>query len=180
MLEGRPARFGGGWIVDRHAMLDIIDRLRSAVPREVEDARTVLRDRHNILDKASEDATIVVNKARDEADQRLNSHDMVLDAQRRASEIADRAQTEAREALDTARREAAAIRGDATTQAVEQAFEADRYSLDMLRRLDSQLSTIEASVRAGIDQLDQKLQREEEMAAVDTRDAELRREQAPV
>ena len=179
-MQGRQSRFRAGWIVDRNAMLDVIDRLRSAVPREVEDARLVLRDRREILDKASEDATVIVNRARDEADQRLNSHDMVIEAQRRASEIVDHAQAESVETMEIARREAAAIRGDATTQAVEQSFEADRYSLDMLRRLDAQLSTIEASVRAGIDQLDQKLQREGEMAAVDARDAELHREHAGV
>ena len=173
MLGGRAARFGGGWTVNRDELLDVVDRMRSAVPREVEEARTVLRDRHEILSKADEEAIIIVNKAREETEQRLNSHDLVLEAQRRAAGLIDSATEEARETLDLARREAAGIRGDATTQAVEQALEADRYSLDMLRRLEAQLTSIESSVRAGIDQLDQKIQREEEFAAVDARDAEI-------
>lgn len=172
-MSGRSARFGGGWTVNRDELLDVIDRMRSAVPREVEEARTVLRDRYEILSKADEEAVIIVNKAREETEQRLNSHDLVLEAQRRAADLIDSATTEARETLDLARREAAGIRGDATTQAVEQALEADRYSLDMLRRLEAQLTSIESSVRAGIDQLDQKIQREEELAAVDARDAEI-------
>ena len=133
----------------------------------------MLRDRHQILSKADEEAIIIVNKAREETEHRLNSHDLVLDAQRRAAEIIDRASTDAHNDRDTARRDAAAIRGEATSQAVEQALEADRYSLDMLRRLEAQLTAIGSSVRAGIDQLDQKVQREEELAAVDARDAEI-------
>ena len=159
--------------MNRDELLDTIDRLRSAVPREVEDARSILRERHDILAKADEDAIVVGNKARDESEQRLNSHDMVMEAQRRAADIAGRAQEQAHEALDSARREAAAIRGDATSQAVEQALEADRYSLDMLRRLEAQLSSIEGSVLAGMDQLDKKIEREQELAEIDARDAEI-------
>ena len=43
----------------------------------------------------------------------------------------------------------------------------------MLRRLEAQLTSIESSVRAGIDQLDQKIQREEEIAGADARDARI-------
>ena len=98
---------------------------------------------------------------------------LVIEAQRRAAAIMEEAAGEAREARATARADAAGMRGEATTQAVEQALEADRYSLDMLRRLESQLTSIESSVRAGIDQLDQKIQREEEIAGVDARDARI-------
>ena len=183
VLSGRAGRFGGGWTVNRDELLDVIDRMRSAVPREVDEARTVLRDRHQILTQADEEALIIVNKAREETEHLLNSHDLVLEAQRRAAAVIDTATREARDTLDTVRKEAAAIRGDATTQAVEQALEADRYSLDMLRRLEAQLTSIDSSVRAGIDQLDQKIQREQELAAVDARDAEIiadREQRAPV
>jgi hypothetical protein len=173
VLSGRAGRFGGGWTVNRDELLDIIDSMRSAVPREVQEARTVLRDRHDVLAKADEEALIITNKARDEAEHRLNAHDLVLQAQRRAVEVIDQATTEAQETLSAARAESAAMRGEATTQAVEQSLEADRYSLDMLRRLEAQLTSIGSSVRAGIDQLDQKIEREEELAAVDRRDAQI-------
>ena len=159
--------------MNRDELLDTIDRKRSAVPREVQEARTVLRDRHAVLEKADEEALIITNKARDEAEHRLDAHDLVIEAQRRAVEVIDKAAAEARETLQAARAEAAGIRGEATSQAVEQALEADRYSLDMLRRLEAQLTSIEGSVRAGIAQLDQKIEREEELAAVDRRDAQI-------
>lgn len=174
VLEGRQARLGGGWTVDRERLMDLVDRMRSAIPAEVTDARALLRDREGMLEDASEEAQLVVTKARQEADHRLNSHDLVLQAQRRSAEIMEQATTQARAITEEARSESAGMRGEATSQAVEQALEADRYSLDVLRRLNSQLSALETSVRAGIDQLDKKIEREQEQIEVDVRDAAIR------
>ena len=145
------------------------------MPAEVEDARAVLRDRNELLAQANEEVQIVLAKARQEAELRLNSHDLVLDAQRRTDEIMRQSREEATRIREEARQEAVQIRGDATSQAVEQALEADRYSLDVLRRLDTQLSTLTSSVRAGMDQLQVKLDREQEVRAADIRDEEIRR-----
>ncbi len=164
--------------MDRNRLLDLIDRMRSAVPAEVESARAVLQDRNEVLKEAAEEAQLLVAKAREEADLRTHSHDLVLEAQRRASELMEQTTEQSRETLERARTESAAIRGDATSQAVEQAMEADRYSLDILQRLDSQLAALGTSVRAGINQLDQKLRRDEEQVSLDGRDAEIRRQHA--
>lgn len=180
VLAGRQARLGGGWTVDRDRLMDLVDRMRSAIPAEVTDARALLRDRVGMLEDANEEAQIVVTKARQEADHRLNSHDLVLEAQRRSAEIMEQAGTQARTITEEARSESAAMRGEATSQAVEQALEADRYSLDVLRRLDAQLAALETSVRAGIDQLDHKIEREQEQIAVDARDAAIREQRLNV
>ncbi len=174
LLGGKAARFGGGWVVDREALLDLIDRLRASAPREIENARLVLTERDGLLRRAEEAAQIVVAKARQEAELAINTHDIAREAQRRASDIVEEARASAQQAMEEARKEAAGIRGEATSQAVEQAVEADRYSLDVLRRLETQMASIMASVRAGIEQLDAKLQRETEQFAVDRRDAEIR------
>lgn len=176
VLAGRSPRFGGGWVVDRDALLDVIDRMRSAVPAEVEDARQILQDRASVLARADEEAQVLLSKARQEAEHRVDAHDLVLEAQRRSTEIMNRATEQAREALEAVRREAAAIRGEATSQAVEQALEADRYSLDVIQRLDGQLNALLTSARADIDSLQEKIAREDEQRAADDRDAALQRE----
>lgn len=176
VLQGRQARFGGGWAVDRAALLELIDRMRSAVPAEVEDARRVMQDRNEVLAKAEEEAHVILTKARQEAENLVNSHDLVLDAQRRATQMADGARDESTRITEEARVEASRVRGEATSQAVEQALEADRYSLDMLQRLDAQLAAIQTSVRAGVDQLGAKVTRGEEHAAVEQRDRSIREE----
>ena len=178
VLQGRQARFGGGWTVDRALLMELIDRLRSAVPAEVEDARTILRERNDVLARSEEDAQITLAKARQEADNIVNSHDLVLDAQRRASEKIEESREQATQVLEEARGQAARVRGEATSQAVEQALEADRYSLDMLQRLDSQLAAIQTSVRAGADQLETKVTRAEEHADAEARDRAIREDSA--
>ena len=60
----------------------------------------------------------------------------------------------------------------------EQALEADRYSLDMLQRLDAQIAAIQTSVRAGADQLETKVTRAEEHADVEARDRAIRQDSA--
>ena len=178
VLQGRQARFGGGWTVDRALLMELIDRMRSAVPAEVEDARTILRERNDVLGRAEEDAQITLTKARVEADNIVNSHDLVLDAQRRASEIIEESREQGTLVLEEARGQAARMRGEATSQAVEQALEADRYSLDMLQRLDAQIAAIQTSVRAGADQLETKVTRAEEHADVEARDRAIRQDSA--
>ena len=161
VLQGRQARFGGGWAVDRAVLLELIDRMRSAVPAEVEDARKVMRERNEVLAKAEEEAHVILTKARQEAENLVNSHDLVLDAQRQNLAVF----IERERGL-----------GEAVAGAVEQALEADRYSLDMLQRLDAQLAAIQTSVRAGVDQLGTKVSRGEEQAAVEQRDRSIREE----
>jgi vacuolar-type H+-ATPase subunit H len=178
VLQGRQARFGGGWTVDRALLMELIDRMRSAVPAEVEDARAILRERNDVLARAEEDARIALTKARQEADNIVNSHDLVLDAQRRAGEMVEESREQATQLLEDARGQAARVRGEATTQAVEQALEADRYSLDMLQRLDAQLAAIQTSVRAGADQLETKVSRAEEYVDVEARDRAIREDSA--
>jgi cell division septum initiation protein DivIVA len=174
VLQGRQARFGGGWAVDRATLLELIDRMRSAVPAEVEDARRVMQERNEVLAKAEEEAHVILTKARQEAENLVNSHDLVLEAQRRATQMADGARDESTRITEEARVEASRVRGEATSQAVEQALEADRYSLDMLQRVDAQLAAIQTSVRAGVDQLGAKVSRSEEHAAVEQRDRSIR------
>ncbi len=103
VLQGRQARFGGGWTVDRALLMELIDRMRSAVPAEVEDARTILRERNDVLARAEEDAQITLTKARQEADNIVNSHDLVLDAQRRAGEMVEESREQTTQLLEEAR-----------------------------------------------------------------------------
>ena len=67
------------------------------------------------------------------------------------------------------------MRGQATTEAVSQALEADRYSLEMLRRLSDQLRTMQTSVSGAVDQLEFKVQQGEQSQVVDQRDEAARR-----
>ena len=179
LLAGRRARFGSGVSVDRDRLLDLVDQIRASVPTAIADAQSILHDRQQILVRANEEAEVIVAKARQEADAQLSGHDLVRQAQLRAAEIIKEATQQAQETTKEARTEATAIRGSATSQAIEQAIEADRYSLDVLQRLESQLAALLTSIRAGIEQLNQKLAHEQEQRAVAIRDARIREQHSP-
>ena len=172
VLSGRNARLGGGWIVDREQLLDLIDRLRAAAPASLEQAEQLLRERDKVLEGAREEAQLVVNRAQQEAEMQIGAHEVVVAAQQRADEILERAGMSAREAIENARAEAAGIRGGAATDAVEQALEADRYSLEMLRRLAEQLASLEQNVNNSVGALELKLAQAQEARDLDARDAE--------
>ena len=172
VLAGRNARLGGGWIVDREQLLDLIDRLRAAAPASLEQAEQLLGERDKVLEGAREEAQLVVNRAQQEAEMQIGAHEVVVAAQQRADEILERAGMSAREAIENARAEAAGIRGGAATDAVEQALEADRYSLEMLRRLAEQLASLEQNVNNSVGALELKLAQAQEARDLDARDAE--------
>ena len=174
VLAGRNARFGAGWVVDREQLLDLIDRLRATAPASLEQADKLISERDNVLEEAREEAQLIVNRARQEAESQIDAHEIVVSAQQRADEILERAGQSAREAIENARAEAAGVRGAAATDAVEQALEADRYSLEMLRRLAEQLNGLEQNVNNSVSALELKLAQAQEARNLDARDAETR------
>ena len=170
VLAGRRNRFGSGWTVDREQLLDLIDRLRMAAPASTEQAQRLLQEREVLLQQTQEEAAILAQQARQEAEQQISVHELVQAAESRAQNIVDQAHQAANETVTRANQEAAAVRGQATTEAVSQALEADRYSLEMMRRLNDQLRTMQTSVGSAVDQLEHKLAQSEQSQAVDQRD----------
>lgn len=133
---------GGGVLVDRRHMLDLIDQLRVAIPANIRQARDVLQRRAQALQEAEQEAARIVESAQREVDRRLSDTGVVRQSEERARQIL--AEVEMR---------AAARVAESTAQARLQQEEADRYALAILTRLDTQISTFLGSVREGIESL---------------------------
>lgn len=52
LAEGRRVPFSGRLIIDEERLLDIIDRMRVAVPEEIKQARRVVQEKERILGEA--------------------------------------------------------------------------------------------------------------------------------
>ena len=172
VLSGHKGRLGRGWVVDREELLDLIDRLRTRAPVSVEQAQQILEERQQLLRQAQEEAEILSQRAQEEAQQRVGSHEIVLSAQARAAEIVERAQAQAAETAEQAQEEAAGVRGRAAAEAVEQALEADRYSLEILLRLREHLSSVDETIGGATESLRAKVEQTERQQALAQRDAE--------
>ena len=152
--EARRLPVGGGVVINRQKLADIIDRMRVAVPREVYDAREVVEAREDVLRQATEEAQELLTQAKVQLEERLSetevvkaararADEVVAEAQRRAAELGRESEAQARERLDEAQKSGR-----------EEMHEADAYALQTLRKLENELDGFLNTVRRGIDTLE--------------------------
>ncbi len=139
--ESRPIPLTHNVIVDEDRFLDIIDQMRISIPDEVKKAQQVFAQKDRVVAQAQEEANRTLALAREKADQMLAKDAIVEDAQRRASQI-----------LEQARLEAENIK-----------IGADQYSLGALMDLEVEMDRLLTQVRNGIQLLEQKRPRSEEL-----------------
>ncbi|MDO8613019.1 MAG: hypothetical protein Q7R32_09390 [Dehalococcoidia bacterium] len=154
--EARKLPVGGGLVVSRQRLLDLIDRMRVAVPKEVYDARDVIEKRDEVLADATAEASRIIARAKEEVEERLKETEVVKAAEERARQILAQGQERLLELSREAEAQAAARLDDAQDAAREQMREADVYALQTLRKLETELSEFIATVRRGIDTLEKR------------------------
>lgn len=154
--EARRLPVGGGAVMSRQRLLDLIDRMRVAVPREVYDARELLEKRDEVLREAQEEGALLLAQAKEEIEERLKESAVVKAAEERARELVSQAQERAQELARSAEEQARGRLDDAQEASLAQMREADVYALQTLRRLEQELDGFLATVRKGIDTLEQR------------------------
>ncbi len=107
-------------IVNEDEFLELIDQLRTAIPREVRQAERILQERDRAIADGEGDAERIREQAREEAARMVEDGDIVTAANLRAQTIIDRARVEA-DALKS---------------------EADAYASSVLQDLDGQLGAL--------------------------------------
>lgn len=126
-------------------LLDIIDRLRVSVPEDIREARQLIQQRDGIMEEALVQAKKIVDVAEEEFKARV-----------RESDIAKAAQASAQDVLSGAERKAEAVLADAERVARTRKVDADKYTLEVLRKLNEQLSSYLNSIRKGIEALEEE------------------------
>ena len=154
--EARKLPVGGGLVLSRQRLLDLIDRMRVAVPKEVYDAREVVEKRDEVLADATAEASRIIARAKEEVEERLKETEVVKAAEERSRQILAGAQERLLELSREAEAQAAARLDDAQEGAREQMREADVYALQTLRKLETELNEFTATVRRGIDTLEKR------------------------
>ena len=154
--DARLLPVGGGAVMSRQRLLDLIDRMRVAVPREVYDARELLEKRDEVLREAQEEGALLLAKTKEEIEERLKDSAVVKAAEERARELVSQAQERAQELGRSSEEQARGRLDDAQEASLAQMREADVYALQTLRRLEQELDGFLATVRKGIDTLEQR------------------------
>lgn len=154
--EARKLPVGGGVVVSRQRLIDLIDRMRVAVPKEVYDSRDVLERQEEVLRAAHEDAEIMLAEARAQIEERLKDDALVKAAKDRADEIASEAEKKAEDLLRDAERQARERLDEAAEASRAQMKESDAYALQTLNALEDELDRFLTTVRRGIETLEQR------------------------
>ena len=121
-------------LVDRDAILDLIDQLRVAVPEEVHAAKRINAEGERIIEKAHAEAARIAARAQEQA--------AYLIGERGLTEAAE---AEARRIVEEAYRSADGVR-----------LGADEYAAEILEGLESEVRKALAGIEKGIGVLDMR------------------------
>jgi vacuolar-type H+-ATPase subunit H len=111
-------------VINEDDFLDVIDQLRTAIPKEIKQAERVQQERERMIAQAEEEAERIVQMAHDQSSKQIEEHQIIAAAKQRAQTITERAE-----------REAKVLR-----------LEADEYAKQVLVSLDGQLGTMEDQI----------------------------------
>ena len=157
VAEARRMPIGQGVVIDRRRLLEMVDQMRSTVPWEVKEAREAAAHREALLEEARREGEGIIARAELEAEAKLDEMEIVQAAQREADAILRKAEERAQTILDEAQAQVQSRLKQSEQAATNQMDEADRYALEMLKRLDAQLSAFGNTVRAGINSLEERV-----------------------
>ena len=152
--EARRLPVGGGVVVNRGKLTDIVDRMRVAVPREVYDSREIVEQRDQVLREAGDEAEQLLAQAREQLEARIGETEVVKAAQERAADIVADAQGRAAELGRSSEEQARERLDEAQQSSRDQMRESDVYALQTLRKLEGELEGFLATVRRGVDALE--------------------------
>lgn len=152
--SGTHLRPLGRVMLNEQDVLNLIDQMRVSIPEDMREAQKIVRERDRLLEDAREEGTRAAERAEAEIQSKLNETTFVQLAEQRAREIEAEARSQAQEVVAQARGEVERIIAGADEEASERRAGADDYALDVLRRLDSQLTSFLTSVRRGVEALE--------------------------
>lgn len=121
-------------MVDRDAVLDLIDQLRVAIPEEVRAAKRINSEGERIIEKAEEEASRIVSRAQEQAAFLIGERGLL-----------DLAETEGRRIIDEAQQAGEQVRGGA-----------DDYALRILSTLEEEVAKALAGIQKGMAVLDDR------------------------
>jgi len=83
--------------IDREAIYELLDQMRSTIPEEVKQARWIVKERQEMLAEAKRECDRMLGEAREQAIREASQTEIVKLAERQAQEVIDDARRQARE-----------------------------------------------------------------------------------
>ena len=128
-------------MVDENDLLNIIDDLKEAIPREIKSANQVLEEQKNIVNKAYADADRIVQQAKDEAERIVSVAKAEADAKVQQEEIVRQPNAAAEDIKANALRYQEETKTAADDYALQVKQDSLQYAEDMLAYPSGNLSS---------------------------------------
>jgi len=141
-------------VVDSDKLLDLVDQIRLAVPKGIQDAEEILMKRESLVNHAVQEARRIKSEAEHESRTKVDNDIVVKEAGKKADEVMAEAKRKADLMLQDSQRRAYQITQEAQQFADSRVNEASHYAQEVLLKLEQQLSSLLNSIRRGLDTLD--------------------------
>lgn len=132
-------------VVNEEEILELVDRIRVALPDDLITARHTVDEREQLLERAGRDAAELNARAQEEAER------VVREAQARATALVDE-----HPILRSATEQAHSLVAEAEQNAAIQRAAADDYAREVMQRLEEQLERWLGTVREGLQTLPER------------------------
>lgn len=144
-------------MLDENDLLNIIDDLKEAIPREIKSANQVLEEQKNIVDKAYADADRIVQQAKEEAERIVSVAQAEADAKVQQEEIVKQANAVAEDIKANALRYQEETKLAADEYALQVKQSSLKYADDMLEFLSGNLSSALGGLKENIQSVKEEM-----------------------
>lgn len=122
----------GKVIVSEEAVLDFLDKIRTALPDELHQAKWLSKEKERVIQEAKEEAERILSEARQQASRMIEESELVRQAQATSEEIIAQAKRLAKEIKN-----GATVYADEILQKLENSID---QNLSVIRRARQELS----------------------------------------
>lgn len=144
-------------MLDENDLLNIIDDLKEAIPREIKSANQVLEEQKNIVDKAYADADRIVQQAKEEAERIVSVAQAEADAKIQQEEIVKQANAVAEDIKANALRYQEETKLAADDYALQVKQSSLKYADDMLEFLSGNLTSALGGLKENIQSVKEEM-----------------------
>ena len=151
LINSSGLRLGKKAMVDSDRVLELVDQIRLALPKTVQEAQDLLVRREGVINTALLEARRIKASSEEEARRMVEQSQVVREAQQKAEEIVANGRKQASTLIQEAERKAHQLMQEADVFAQQRYTESTKYAQQLLLQLEENLSTLLNTVRRGLD-----------------------------
>ena len=129
-------------VINPQEIQELVTQARNSLPTDINEAQQIIRYRDTLISQAQAEAIRLRADAEQAAMQKVSETQIMKDARVKAEDIRDEAQREGQDIL-----------AQAEKQATSRIDGADTYAMEVLTRLEEELTALLATARRGIESL---------------------------